>query len=269
MDHPQTQLRVLRDNYAAAARLFAHSASASQRLFFVEINYESEPSLFKRMGVSGVPFVFHLPADFVPEKPRKFEVPEGWKMMPRAAYPWNVNEFVKFFGDKAGIDDVTVPVPAWHEKPGVRRAIMGALITLAVLGWAVVRFRLLFARWPYMVGCLFVFWLSTSGVMYTYLRGVPWYIRDKDGNIQLMLSGDQGGGARGASLGAEGLLMGSAYMAFSGVVVLMTWALPRVKGAFGRRVLGYILLAAFVYLGDLIFRMHRVKTGYAVRTYLW
>lgn len=61
MDHPQTRLRQLRRNFEIAAKAFASAPQAVQRLYFIELSFDTDPMLFARMGVSGVPFIYHLP----------------------------------------------------------------------------------------------------------------------------------------------------------------------------------------------------------------
>lgn len=201
---------------------------------------------------------------FVPVK-REFTIKDSWKFMPMSAeYPWTPAEFVDFFGRKAGVEGVEAPVPAFWEDPEFVRTAVTFTLVGGGAGFLVLYLELYRSKWLYMVGCLFVFWLSTSGVMYTFLRGVPWYGVDKEGHLVLF---NAGGGRRGQSLGFEGLIMGASYVAFSTVVVLFTWGLPRLKNSVARRFAGYALLLAIIFMSDLIFRVFKRKTGYEFRSY--
>jgi oligosaccharyltransferase complex subunit gamma len=60
--------------------------------------------------------------------------------------------------------------------------------TIAVLGVAGVRLwkaGVLHHPLPYALGALAVYWFSVSGGMYNIIRGVPFFVRDREGRIQL------------------------------------------------------------------------------------
>lgn len=60
-------------------------------------------------------------------------------------------------------------------------------------------------------------------------------MRDRNGNIQFFMSGRQG------SLGAEGFILGSLYIAASGSLALVTQAVPRTRNKHVREGASWIL----------------------------
>lgn len=60
-------------------------------------------------------------------------------------------------------------------------------------------------------------------------------------------------GCRGSQLGAEGLIIGSGYVAFSACIALLMYAVPRARSKATRTVLGYGLVIAAAYLSSRLF----------------
>jgi hypothetical protein len=277
MDDPKTQMRQLLSNFHAAAAAVAGAPASDARdaLHFLELPYAPGTAhVFRRLGIAGLPFIAHLGPDWAPPAagaggapPPSDPIPESLRMSgaPGEPYPWSPAAFAAFFAARAGVGGVVVPGPSLWEVARERAGLLGGAAAAGIAGAAAaVRWRLWANKWTYFLGALIVFWLSTSGVAYTYIRNVPWTTVDKEGRTQWMLTGQ-----RGAQLGAEGLVMGSSYVGASALATALAYGVPRVASAAARRGLAYALIAGLLYAVHAILGVYGTKTGYAARTYLW
>ena len=166
--------------------------------------------------------------------------------------------FLRFLAPRAGLGDLQPPKPPLL-SPAQAAALTaaGAAALAAALRW-----RLYASRWTMFAAALAVLWLSTSGVAYTYIRGMPWTARGQDGRTVYMLSGQ-----RGAQLGAEGLVMGSSYVGVSALALALTHGAPRLRSAWARRVAGYGLAAALGGASLVVLELYAAKTGHRVRAF--
>jgi len=283
MDDPKTQMRQLLANFHAAAAAVAGAPASEERdaLHFLELPYAPGTAhVFRRLGISGLPFIAHLGPGWAPPPAGSGgggapppaaggadPIPESLRMAgaPGEAYPWSPAAFAAFFASRAGVAGVVIPGPTLWELAAERAGLLGGAAAAGVVGAAAaVRWRLWANKWTYFAAALVVFWLSTSGVAYTYIRNVPWTTVDKEGRTQWMLTGQ-----RGAQLGAEGLVMGSSYVGASALATALAYGVPRVASAAARRGLAYGLIAGLLYAVHAILGVYGQKTGYAARTYLW
>lgn len=113
------------------------------------------------------------------------------------------------------------------------------------------------------LGSLAVFWFSTSGGMYNIIRGIPLYILDKQGKMQLFLAG------RSNQLGAEGFIMGSAYLLFSLCLASISFLAPSLSSGVARNGLAAGSLVAATYIIFKVFQAYNAKTGYHLRSYVF
>eukprot|EP00200_Dunaliella_tertiolecta_P004164 CAMPEP_0202341696 /NCGR_PEP_ID=MMETSP1126-20121109/2576_1 /ASSEMBLY_ACC=CAM_ASM_000457 /TAXON_ID=3047 /ORGANISM="Dunaliella tertiolecta, Strain CCMP1320" /LENGTH=343 /DNA_ID=CAMNT_0048932541 /DNA_START=87 /DNA_END=1118 /DNA_ORIENTATION=+ len=265
-ERPQLKLGDLRKEfgYAAQALLAGPDPDAA---FFAEMVFEDSPKVFHALGANQVPFIFRVDPAFKVSM-QSMVIPKTDRMnidTVRAKYPWTAEVIVEFFSTpRAGRQQLQfgqVDRPSFLKSPWFPYVAAGAVagaIGLVYLLWRTI------ARHPafWAVGAVGVFWFSVSGGMYNIIRGMPLFLKDKQGKMQLFT------GSRSGQLGAEGFIVGSGYVLFSLSVALLTHGMPHVKNSVIRGSLSYILVALAGFLAVQIWQVYTSKTGYKVSSYL-
>lgn len=263
MDNPQLAMPALRKEYGLASKAVKQGPNPDAA-FFVEILFEDAPRVFHAVGANQVPYIFRVPGSRRVSL-SEFPVADGDKMTFQTVgggskYPWPAETILSFFSE---LEAAEVHRPSLVKSPFFPVMVLGALLALAGLAAAMWWAGILHHPLLWALGSIAIFWFSVSGGMYNIIRGMPFFIRDKDGNIQFFLS------SRGGQLGAEGFIVGSGYILFSCAVSLLTFAVPRVRSKHVRNFASYVLVMASGYMVLKIYSVFVSKTGYRLTSYLF
>mmetsp|Transcript_31696 Transcript_31696/g.70465 ORF Transcript_31696/g.70465 Transcript_31696/m.70465 type:complete len:344 (+) Transcript_31696:1411-2442(+) len=266
--NPQLKMAALRKEYAVAAKAFASGPDAD-KIFFVDLLYEDEHSveIFHLVQANTLPFVFRIaPETSLPKgKSKTLELARSEKLTLETSsfkYPWQAEDFVHFFGDKKNIAYAPIERPSLTKNPLFPVFVLVAAILLAFVGWKLYWTPIVQHPTIWAIGALAVFWFSVSGGMFNIIRGMPMFIYDKSGKMQLFIN------SRQAQLGAEGFIMGTGYLIFSGAIALLTFAVPKVRNDGLRRILAYGLAILSAYAAVQLLQTYQWKSGYQFVSYL-
>lgn len=246
---------------AAAAR----AGPAPDSAFFAEVVFEDAPRIFHAVQAQQVPYIFRLSPERRVTSQGELAIPDNEKLTFKTGgglkYPWTAEDMLGFFR-KVGLQAADIERPSLLKSkyfPALVLGTLGALLAVARLAWALGAFH---HPLPYAVVCLAVFWFSVSGGMYNIIRGMPMFIRDKNGRLQFFLTG------RSGQLGAEGFIVGTGYIIFSACIAMLTFAAPRVRNKVARQWVSLVLVAGAGYMAMRIYLVFQAKTGYRISSYL-
>lgn len=264
MDNPQTKLRELRAEYELVAKAFAQGPDAD-KIFFVDLIYEESQEVFHRLNVQQLPYVFLWSPQATFKRGGMIEPPVSDKLSNAviSKYPWPAEDMLKWFKTRSGLDAPDIQRPTFLNDPMFPMYALAAVATAIGFGYVLWVSNILRSRTLWCFICLLVFWFSVSGGMYNIIRGMPMFIRNKEGKIQFFLQGRQG------QLGAEGFIAGGSYLLFSFGVSALTYAVPYVPNTNARRVLGFLAVLWTAIAAFKIFELHKSKTSYNLHHYLW
>ncbi|GLI67590.1 hypothetical protein VaNZ11_011824, partial [Volvox africanus] len=255
--NPSLRLDELRKEYGLAAKAFAKGPD-SDKIFFFEAALETSQMPFAVLQVNSLPCVVRIPPGLHVGS-STLELGRADKMVPDTVgtrnYPWPAEIFVEFMGDRQGLKAAEVDRPSIYKSPIFPVLLLSGLVSLAYLVYKVYTMSLLQHPALWAVLSLAVFWFSVSGGMYNIIRGVPFFIRDRKGNLQFFLTGRQG------QLGAEGFTLGTLYLLVSCSVAFITFLAPRISNRILRDTLSLIgtaLAAGSIYQTFMLWTM---KTG--------
>ncbi|EFJ46497.1 hypothetical protein VOLCADRAFT_105485 [Volvox carteri f. nagariensis] len=256
--NPNLRLDDLRKEYGLAAKAFATGPDAD-KIFFFEAALEKSQTPFAMLQVNSLPCVVRIPPG-LSVGASTVELGKGDKMLPDTVgtrnYPWPAETFVEFMGIRHGLKAAEVDRPSIYKSPLFPVLVLASMLATAYLMYKVYALSLLQHAAIWAVLSLVVFWFSVSGGMYNIIRGVPFFIRDRKGNLQFFLTGRQG------QLGAEGFTLGSLYLVVSGSLAFVAFLAPRISNRWLRDVLsvtGAVLAAGSIYQTFMLWTM---KTGY-------
>jgi oligosaccharyltransferase complex subunit gamma len=221
-------LRDMRVEFGYTAASYAKSLKDSERegkVFFAELDYNEESrDIFHRLGVSSLPYAFHLPGSVVARGDAKLKLDKDDRMTSKSnALPWDASTFQHFTGERVGILVDVV-------RPSIFRTWWWPLVAVAILliaGYTGISFATsdFFKKNIERIGILasmFIYWFATSGGLYNIIRGMPFSYPDhQTRKMVYFLSGS------GQQLGAEGFLNGTLYMMFAMPLTCMTFVIPR------------------------------------------
>ncbi|GIL89779.1 hypothetical protein Vretimale_16582 [Volvox reticuliferus] len=256
--NPSLRLDDLRKEYGLAAKAFA-KGSDSDKIFFFEAALETSQRPFAMMQVNSLPCVIRIPPGLHVSS-STVELGRNDKMVPDTVgthnYPWPAETFVEFMGVRHGIKAAEIDRPSIYKSPIFPMLLLSGLVSLAYLAYKVYTLSLVQHPALWAVLSLVVFWFSVSGGMYNIIRGVPFFIRDRKGNLQFFLTGRQG------QLGAEGFTLGTLYLLVSCSIAFITFLAPRISNRILRDTLS--LIGTAVAAGSIYqtFMLWTMKTGY-------
>jgi len=256
MDNPQLNMGKLRSEFAMVAKACRSDA------FFAEMIFEEAPQIFHSVKAQQVPYIFHLPGNQKVSL-KSMDLDRAQKMVfdtVQAKYPWSAEVMSDFFA-KRGLRFAEIDRPSLVKSPLFPVMVVGAVLGAAALLYVAVRIGLVTHPAPWAIASIAVFWFSVSGGMYNIIRGMPLFIRNKEGRIQFFLG-------RGSSLGAEGFIIGTGYVAFSLAIALQTYAVPRIRNKIARTAVSYVLAIGAGYMAMQLFMVYMQKTGYKIHSYL-
>eukprot|EP00210_Caulerpa_lentillifera_P006614 g6319.t1 len=267
MDQPKLALKKLREEFGICSKAYKEKYSIGSRtgkVFFVTMEVGDSANLFQRLGAQSLPFVFRLSPHSVVGKTGKIEIPDGEMMTFKdsAQYPWRAEAFAEFVKIRTGVAVDEIPR---NDALGTRLTVLIFILSLSTAVWTARRLYdtpFIQSKWIWLAGTLFVCWFSTSGAMFNIIRGVPFAL-PKDGKLQLMYPGN------GQQLGAEGFIMGSMYIVFSGMFAVVTYGIPRVHNATSRRILLLASVIGAVFILRNVIHFYAMKTGYRLRQYIF
>lgn len=267
LDQKKLALGTLRQEFGLCSQAYKEKYASGPRagkVFFVEMEFSENTGLFQRLGAQSLPFVFRLAPHFVVSRSGKIEIPAGEMMTftDAAEYPWKAESFAEFVKMRSGV--AVDPIPR-TDALGTRLTALLMILFLSLALWTARRLYdtpFVQSRWIWLAGSLFVCWFSTSGAMFNIIRGVPFAI-PKDGKLQLMYPGN------GQQLGAEGFIMGSMYIVFSGMIAVVTYGVPRVQSPVNRRIVLLASVAGAVFILRHVIYFYSLKTGYHLRQYIF
>ncbi|GFR44322.1 hypothetical protein Agub_g5535 [Astrephomene gubernaculifera] len=260
--NPGLRLDDLRREYGLAAKAFASGPDAD-KVFFFEAGLEVSQTPFGMLQVNALPCVVRIPPGLaITSTKAPLELPRSEKMLPDTIgtrdYPWPAETFVDFIGTRHGVTAAAVDRPSFVKSPMFPFVVLGAVVTVLYLAYKALTTQMALLRSPVLwaVLSLAVFWFSASGGMYNIIRGVPFFIRDRNGKIQFFMTGRQG------QLGAEGFTLGTLYLVASCGLAFVTYLAPRIASAPLRNLLS--LLGALMAAGSVYqtFTLWTMKTGY-------
>ncbi|KAG2488872.1 hypothetical protein HYH03_012667 [Edaphochlamys debaryana] len=262
--NPNLRLDELRREFGLAATAFARGSDAD-KVFFFEAALETSQKPFAMLQVNALPYVVRIPPS-LSVSGGTVEVPKVEKMLPDsftgAAYPWPAEAFIEHMGTRVGLSAAAVDRPSIYKSPFFPFIVFGALVTAMYLGYKIYMLALLRHAAIWAVVSMAIFWFSASGGMYNIIRGVPFWIRDRNGRLQFFLTGGRG------ALGAEGFVLGSLYLAISLSIAFITFLAPRISSRIARDLsstLGALVATAAFYQ---TFQLWSQKTGYRHSSFL-
>lgn len=253
------------NSYAAVARAFAaeHAGTpAAGAAFFARIIFEDAREAFGRLGVRSLPYLAHV----APTLSVKAGVPlplPGADVLKSGGGPWSALDVAAFVGDRTGLSPGDVV--AESETPRSRflpLITLGVVAALCAAGWRLYQAPLMHFAPLYAAGSLLVYWFAVSGGMYNIIRGAPFVGFDRaTGRGELFTTGS-------GQLGAEGAIMGTAYVAMGLSVAALTRVVPRLRDEAARLRVGLALLGVAGASMWWVLGGHAWKTG--MRSYfLW
>lgn len=261
MNSPKLQLKALRDEFVYAAKAFKSVAENGERIFFVEMWHDHSAPVFSRLGLQALPAIVHW-SPTQPGRPgKKVSLPEAAKCgQGISAYPWPAESIAEFVKGRTSLSFGAIDRPSFVKSPLFP---LFALFALAAGGWVAWRLYnswIVRLTWLWCLGSLVVYGFSTSGGMYNIIRGMPLYMHDRNGKVQWWME-------RSGQFGAEGFLMGSSYLFFSGCMSLMVYGLPHVRNPKHRSIASAAALLLGAVVGKGIFGAYASKTGMAMRSF--
>jgi oligosaccharyltransferase complex subunit gamma len=138
--------------------------------------------------VNALPCAVRIPPD-MPVGGSTLELRKSDKMLPDTVgsrnYPWPAEMFVEFMGSRHGLSAAAVDRPNFYKSPLFGVLVVAGLLAAVYLAYKVYALSLLQHSAIWAVLSLAVFWFSVSGGMYNIIRGVPFFIRDRQGNLQV------------------------------------------------------------------------------------
>lgn len=258
------KLPTLVKEFSLAAQAFAKGPDSS-KAFFVEIIYEESPSIFQRYGANQMPFVFRVAPGKKSDTSAAITLPPGNKITQENAgssYPWSAETFVQFFEKRSGLTAAPVPRPKLIEDPTFQLLLASGVVLFSIAGYILYRCRVLYHPAIYLIGAIVVFWFATSGGMYNIIRGMPFVSRGKDGNMIWFIA------SKNSQLGAEGFVMGTAYLTFSTCIALVTYIVPHMSNKTVRQSLTLLLTGVMGYVVFKASLFYAFKSGYSIVSYL-
>lgn len=257
--NPGLRLDELRKEYGYAAKAFLRGPDAD-KIYFFEAALEVSQQPFAMLGVNALPYIVRINPGQAISASSPTDLPKADKMTPDSIgtqdYPWPAEKFVEHLGTSKDIRAAAIERPSIYQNPWFYVTITGGMAVLGVLVWKLFTTNLVRHPAIWAVLALAVFWFSASGGMYNIIRGMPLFIRDRNGRLQFFLSGRQG------QLGAEGFTMGSLYLATSCSIAFLTYVAPRLPNTPLRNSVSFLLTV--VSAGSLYqtFALWTKKTGY-------
>ncbi|KXZ42310.1 hypothetical protein GPECTOR_164g152 [Gonium pectorale] len=256
--NPNLHLEDLRAEFGLAARAVAQGPDAD-KLFFFEAALETSQRPFAMLQVNALPAVVRISPDTAVTQ-ATVEIPKSDKMLPETVgtrdYPWPAETFLDFLAARHGVAAAPVDRPSIYKSPLFPVFVLGGVLAVAYLAYQVYARGLLRHTLPWAVVSLAVFWFSTSGGMYNIIRGVPFFTRDRNGNLQFFLTSRRG------QLGAEGFMLGSLYILVALSLALVTYVAPRIASRVGREALSYLGAGLAFFSLYQTFILWTAKTGY-------
>lgn len=261
--NPQLQIDVLRKEFGLLAKA-ADKGPDRDKVFFADIVFEEAQAVFQALQIQQLPLIVRFGPSAVVSR-NGYTPPNADKMTPETVqgpYPWTAETMAEAVVARHGNQVGPIERPSIFKHPafpGLIVALVVGLVLLLRLFWVS---GVLWHPALYCFGALLVFWFSSSGGMFNIIRGMPFYIRDRDGQIRFFLN------SRQAQLGAEGFILGSTYLGFSACVALLTYAVPRISSPQARQGIGYGLVILAAYSVFKTFELHTAKTGHQIVSYL-
>lgn len=255
-ERPEIKLADLRIEYGLASKASMAGAD-SEKMFFFEALLEDGQTPFALLQVAALPTIVRIaPSQSMKNPP--IDLPKADKMLPDTVdmkkYPWPAEMMLVHL-----CKDLTAgPVvrPTLYNSPSFPFILAAAVMLLGYVAYLL--WMTSFIRHPaiWATVSMAVFWFSASGGMFNIIRGMPLFIRDKNGRLQFFL------GNRGAQLGAEGFIMGGLYILCSGCLALITYVLPRIANKAIREAACWVLSVGAIASVYYTFKFWLAKSGY-------
>ncbi|GMH39009.1 hypothetical protein BSKO_06907 [Bryopsis sp. KO-2023] len=268
MDKGNLKLNKVLEEFRLASQAYKEKYSKGSRagqVFFATLEYKDSGHIFERLGVVTLPMIFRMPGKTHVRRTGSIDVAKEDTMVPKTHpnYPWSAETIAEFVKSRTGLAVEEIP------RYSITRSPYFVLIVLAGLGVAgMTAYNLYYSafmqnKWIYIVGTVGVCWFATSGGMFNIIRGVPFAIPARDGSLQLFYP------SAGQQLGAEGFMVGTGYLIFSGMVLVMKNVVPKTRSKSMRRMMFYLSLTVALIIFRQIAWAYVTKTGYQMRHYLF
>ncbi len=186
--NPGLRLGELRQEYGYAAKAFLRGPDAD-KIYFFEAALETSQQPFAMLGVNALPYIVRINPGQAISASSPTDLPKADKMTPDSIgtqdYPWPAEKFVEYLGTSKDIRAAEIERPSIYKNPWFYVTIAGGLATLGVVLWKLFTTNLVRHPAIWAVLALAVFWFSASGGMYNIIRGMPLFIRDRNGRLQV------------------------------------------------------------------------------------
>lgn len=146
------------------------------------------PSLECALQVNALPCVVRIPPSLAVTD-SIIELSKGDKMLPDNVgtrnYPWPAETFIEFLGSRHGLKAAEIDRPSIYKSPFFPVLTLAGVLVAGYLAYKVHVVALLQHTALWALLSLVVYWFSVSGGMYNIIRGVPFFIRDRNGKLQV------------------------------------------------------------------------------------
>lgn len=186
--NPQLKMEQLRKEYGLCAKAFSEGPDQDS-LYFVDFVFEESQNIFRLLQAQQLPFVFIFGNDLKATQ-SSININKANQMTFEnmgAPYPWKAEDMAKFIAAR-GFQHAEIVRPNFYKSTQFKMYVLAALVGLVLAVYFMYMTGVLHHPFIYALGSILIFWFSVGGGMFNIIRGMPFFIYDKDGKMQFFLS---------------------------------------------------------------------------------
>ncbi|XP_047330474.1 probable dolichyl-diphosphooligosaccharide--protein glycosyltransferase subunit 3B [Impatiens glandulifera] len=260
-DKSELNLKVLRNEFALLASSFItnnkENPSSRSTIFFCDIEFKESQSSFQQFGVNSLPHIRLVPTTAARLKDDSIQM--------GGVDPSSVAESMAQFVESR-TNAIVGPIhrPPVLSKKQIAFCIVALLLCIPfAIKKVIAGETLLHDRKIWLVGAIFVYFVSVSGGMYNIIRKMPMFMADRNDPSKLIFF-YQGSDMQ---LGAEGFTVGFLYTIVGLLLAVVIHLLVKVKNVnLQRGVMFFAIIVSFLAVKKVI-ELDGWKTGYAIHMY--
>lgn len=260
-DKSELNLRGLRNEFAILASSFVannkDSPSSRSAIFFCDMEFKESQSSFQQLGVNSLPHIRLVPSTAASLKDDSIQMDTG----DSSRLAESMAQFVE-----ATANVIVGPIhrPSLLSMKQIAFCIVALLLCLPFAVKKVIAGEtLLHDRKIWLVGAIFVYFVSVSGAMYNIIRKMPMFMEDRNDPSKMVFFYP----GSDMQLGAEGFTVGFLYTVVGLLLAVVVHLLVKVKNVNLQR--GVMFFAIFVSFWAVkkVIDLDGWKTGYAIQMY--
>eukprot|EP00899_Mesostigma_viride_P024664 jgi/Mesvir1/5382/Mv25555-RA.1 len=256
---PELNLALTRAEFGLVSEAYRqHFAGTPQsgRVFFVEVDYNTAPEAFQKLGLNSVPAIVHIGPFTKRQKDGRPLESDTLK----AGFPNVLEMLAGFTADKTNLSPGTIERPNIFNSPAIQLFVLTLLLASGAVVLKLYRGGWLDYRPIWALLALAVVFFALSGGMYNIIRGMPFRTRDHEGRDVFFRQGQ-------GQLGAEGYAMGTLHFGAAGALLAIIYITPAIPSTAPRRAFMWASLLVFFTCLAKVVQIYRWKTGYDMHGY--